>query len=90
MSFIDVEEQGEVIWAEAGRLPWVWRGGERCVQTTHTRGLLLFSLQQDFLLSYGLSDGTYTLNLHNYRTGQLLAQRTTNAQITHIFFLSEQ
>ena len=72
IGFVAVNSQGEVIWSESGRYPWIWKNGERCIKTKHSQGLIHFTLSQDLILSYGISEKTYTLNLHNYRTKTLL------------------
>jgi hypothetical protein len=77
-----------VIWAETGHLPWIWLNGKRCLQTKHPKGIIHFTLLKDMLLSYGIADNCFTINLHNYRTQQLISERTTDKQISAFLILS--
>lgn len=72
IGFVSIDNQGEVIWAESGRYPWIWKNGQRCIKTKHSMGLVHFTLYNDLILSYGLSEKAYTINIHNYRTQKLL------------------
>lgn len=88
VAFLATNSQSEVIWAEAGPSPWIWKNGKRCVHSRHSSGLIHFTIHKDLVLSYGISENSYTINLHNYRTKQLIAERTTDKEIISFIMLN--
>ena len=65
-------------------------GNHRCLQTKHSQGLIHFTLFKDLVLSYGISDNSYTINLHNYNTKELLTERTTDKKVMSFLMLSQR
>ena len=68
-------------------MPWIWLDNKRCLQTQHPLGLIHFTLFRNLILSYGISEQCFTINLHNYRTQQLLSARTTDKEVTKFLVL---
>lgn len=64
--------------------------GVEAVRTLHKNGLIHFTLLGDFVLSFGLDLECYSINLHNYRTRQLVAERTTYHSINQFLMLSPE
>lgn len=80
IGFFTLSELGEIIYSECGPNPLI-HAGNSTLQTTHKQGLMHFIQHKDFILSYGASNEFYTINLHNFRTGELLVERTTYHEI---------
>ena len=88
IAYLDLNEKRAVVWAEYGQKPWIWVDDKRIIQTTHPQGLLHFSIHKDFIVSYGIDNKSYTVNLHNTRTRKLIAQRTTDSKISSFLLIS--
>jgi hypothetical protein len=89
VSHISINDCDEVVWAEHGRFPWIWVDNQRCLQTKHSQGLIHFTLFKDLILSYGMASGnSFTINLHNYRTQQLLKERTTDKKVVTFLIIN--
>ena len=60
------------------------------IPTTHTKGIMHLTLYQDFILSYGICNDGYSINLHNYKTKELLHQSIVNYEISEFIFINEK
>lgn len=65
-------------------------GEDRSLPTTHELGIIHMSTFKHYLLSYGLLKASFSINLHNYKTGQLLMKRTTELKIHEFIFINRQ
>jgi hypothetical protein len=88
IAYLELNDKREVVWAEYGQKPWIWIDGKRIIQTTHQQGLIHFSIYKHFILSYGIDNRSYTINLHNICNRKLIAQRTTDSKISSFLLIN--
>lgn len=85
-----VTEDNRVLYSLAEPNPKIHIHGEDDVlHTTHELGIVHFATYKHYVLSYGLLKNTFSINLHDYKTGKLLAKRTTELKIHQFVFISQ-
>ncbi len=87
IAFFSLTELSEPVYAQSGQYPRIFISGVEAFRTQHKKGLIHFTIQQNIILSYGIGDDCYSLNLHNLRTGKLIAERTTFHEVTSFLIL---
>lgn len=59
----------------------------RSILTTHEKGIMHLTACEQFVLSYGISEKGYSINLHNFMTGELIASSYTDIRVAKFLVL---
>lgn len=79
----------EILYCVVEERPMIYLLYKEALKTTHHRGIIHMAVHKQFVLSYGIAENAgYSINLHNYETGELLHTAFTDIKVCEFILVS--
>jgi hypothetical protein len=87
------EVDGEILYSVVEEKPMIYLLCKGAIKTTHYSGIIHMRTYKNYVLSYGIAEKIkekqeYSINLHDYRTGELLHSSFTDIKVCEFILVS--
>jgi hypothetical protein len=84
---------GEILYSVVEERPMIYLLCKDAIKTTHIKGIIHMAVYKNYVLSYGIAEKNgdkqlYSINLHNYRTGELLHTSYTDIMVCEFILIN--